>query len=165
MEIMSFNFTAAQVSAVVATLPDEEDQQLLADMLEGETNLLDFASRLLSQNEDDEGVINALAEQIEDRKTRQERAKRRVSSRRDMLMAMMDIARLDKLVLPEATVTKRSVPPKAIVSDEAVLPDEYCSFVRNPNITQIRADFGADGVMIPGVSFDNGGQSITVRRK
>lgn len=162
---MGFNFTAAQIAAVVAMLPDEDDQQLLADCLEGETDLYEFASRLLSQNEDDEGVVNALSEQIDDRKTRQERAKKRIASRRDMLMALMDIARIDKLTLPEATVTKRDILPKVIFPNVDLVPDAYCKFDRKLDRDKLKdITDGPDG--LPSwATMDNGGRSITVRRK
>jgi len=162
---MGYNFTAQQIAAVRAMLPDDEDERLLHDSLEGLTDLHEYVGTLLSLNEGDEGVVNALAEQISDRKIRQDRAKARIETRRDMIKALMEIAGIDKITLPEATVSKRDVAPKAIVTDPEALPPEYCTFTRKPNLMQIRADFGPDGVSIPGVSFDNGGTSITVRRK
>jgi hypothetical protein len=161
---MRFDLTRQQVNAVLSMVADYDDDQLRVDMLEGQTNLYEFVGKLLVQIEEDEGIVNALAEQIDVRKGRQEAAKARIASRREMIMALMDIARVDKLVLPEATVSKRIAAPKAIVTDELAVPDAYCTFRRAPNIMQIRADFDATNP-IPGVSFDNGGQSITVRRK
>ena len=162
---MTFNFTAAQVSAIVAMLADDEDQQLLADMLEGETNLHEFASRLLAQNEDDEGVVNALGEQIDDRKSRQDRAKKRIASRRDMLMAMLDIARLDKLTLPEATVSVRDVAPKIIFPQPDLVPDAYCKFDRKLDREKLKEIVNGPDGLPSWATMDNGGRSITVRRK
>jgi len=163
---MNFNFTAQQVASIVAMLQDDEDQKLLADCLEGETDLYEFASRLLNQNEDDEGVVNALAEQIDDRKTRQERAKKRIASRRDMLMALMDIARIEKLTLPEATVTKRDIAPKVVFPDVDRVPDEYCKFDRKLDREKLKAVGPDSPDGLPSwATMDNGGRSITVRRK
>lgn len=163
---MGFNFTASQVAAVVAMVDDDEDQALLADMLEGETDLYEFASRLLRQNEDDEGVVNALSEQIDDRKARQDRAKKRISSRRDMLMALMDIARVDKITLPEATVTKRAVAPKLIFPSVELVPDQYCKFDRKLDRDKLKLiDPNSPDGLPSWATMDNGGQSITVRRK
>ncbi len=159
-----FNLTASQVAAVVAMLPDDDDQQLLADMLEGETDLHSFASKLLAQIEDDEGVVNALSDQIDDRKVRQDRAKNRIAGRREMLMAIMDIARLDKLVLPEATVSKRDIAPKVVYPNLDLVPDEYCKFDRKLDRDKLKALDTSNG--LPSwAAMDNGGQSITVRRK
>lgn len=162
---MRFDLTRQQVAAIVAMLPDDEDEQLRADMLEGETDLYEMASRLLSWIEEDEGAINALAEQIDTRKERQERAKNRIAARRDMIMALMDVARLDKLALPEATVTKRDLKPKLlIVSDDAV-PDEYTVSKRTPDKKAINAVFERAGELPNWLTRDDGCQSITIRRK
>lgn len=158
---MGYNFTAQQIAAVRAMLPDDEDERLLHDSLEGLTDLHDYAGTLLSLNEDDEGVVNALAEQISDRKARQDRAKARIETRRDMIKALMEMAGIDKLVLPEATISKRDVAPKVIVVDEGLLPDTLCKFTRKPDMAAIKAL----ETLLPGLAMDNGGVSITVRRK
>lgn len=158
---MGYNFTAQQIAAVKAMLPDDDDDRLLHDSLEGLTDLHDYAATLLSMNEDDEGIVNALSEQITDRKARQDRTKRRIEARRDMLKALMELAGIDKLALPEATVSKRDVAPKLIVTDESVLPDSLCKITRKPDMAAIKAY----GLLVPGLAYDNGGVSITVRRK
>jgi len=161
---MRYDLTAQQVAAVVAMLPDDGDEQLRADMLEGETDLYEFASKLLAHNEDDEGIVNALAEQIDDRKVRQDRAKVRIAHRRDMLKALLDIAGIDKLALPEATVSKRDIAPKPIFPNIDLIPDEFCRFDRKIDRDKIKAlDLSAG---LPSwATMDNGGTSITVRRK
>ena len=158
---MGYNFTAQQIAAVRAMLPDDEDERLLHDSLEGLTDLHDYVGTLLSLNEDDEGVVNALAEQISDRKARQDRAKARIETRRDMIKALMEMAGIDKLVLPEATISKRDVAPKVIVVDEGLLPDTLCKFTRKPDMAAIKAL----APPLPGLAMDNGGVSIKVRRK
>lgn len=159
---MGFNFTAQQIAAVKAMLPDDDDdERLLHDSLEGLTDLHEYVGKLLSWNEDDEGVVNALAEQIDDRKARQERAKNRIAMRRDMIKALMEMAGIDKLALPEATVSKRPIAPKPIVVDEALLPDSLCKISRKPDMAAIKAL----EALLPGLAMDNGGVSITIRRK
>lgn len=161
---MRYDLTAQQVAAIVAMLPDDGDDVLRADMLEGETDLHAFASKLLAHNEDDEGIVNALSDQIDDRKIRQERAKGRITHRRDMIKALMDIAGIDKLALPEATISKRDIAPKPIFPNIALIPDEFCRFDRKIDRDKIKAlDLSAG---LPSwATMDNGGTSITVRRK
>jgi hypothetical protein len=60
-----------------------DDEQLKADMLEGETELFEIVRRLLNENEDDEGAILALKAQIEDRNIRKARAEQRRNARRE----------------------------------------------------------------------------------
>lgn len=161
---MRHDLTMMQVAAVRAMLADhgaDDDERLLLDTLEGETDLFELSKRLLDGIERDEGDVNALAVQIEDRRARQARAKARVEARREAIGALMECAGVDKLQLPEATVSWRRTAPKLIVTDEAAIPDALCTFTRKPNMAAIKA--AADPV--PGTTLDNGGTSITVRRK
>lgn len=160
---MRFDLTRQQVAAIISMLPDGEDETLRIDMLEGETDLHEFASKLLSGIEDDEGLINTLSEQIDVRKGRQESAKLRITSRRNMLIALMDVARIDKLQLPEATVSKRTIAPKLIVPDPDKVPDAFCKFERKLDREKLKAINPDD--MPDWATMDNGGQSITVRRR
>jgi len=161
-----YNLTAQQVAAVVAMLPDDGDEQLRADTLEGETDLYEFASKLLAHNEDDEGIVNALADQIDDRRVRQERAKTRIAHRRDMIKALMEIAGVDKLALPEATVSKRDIAPKLIFPNVDLVPDAFCKFDRKLDRDKLKAvDPNSPDGLPSWATMDNGGVSITVRRK
>lgn len=163
---MRLDLTRIQVEAVANMLRGAllDDERLYLDTLEGETDLYELTRRLLDQVEADEGVQAALNQQIADRETRKDRAGERVKANRAAVLALLNAAKLDKLVLPEATLSVRDVSPKPIVTDEAAVPDDYCKVVRKPDMAAIRAGVEA-GATLPGVSFDNGGQSLTIRRK
>lgn len=161
--MMRVDLTRAQVSAVVLMLRDqfEDDEQLLLDTLEGETDLFECARKLLDGIEADEGDKSVLSEQIEARQARKARADARIKARREALGSLMEAAGVDKLPLPEATVSLRRVAPKPIVTDADALPDAFVTFVRKPNLSAIKEA----ETLPPGCSLDNGGTSITVRRK
>lgn len=165
---MRIDLTKIQVSAVATMLRDmlgeEPDYQLLADTLEGETDLYEMSGRILNWIEQEEGTQSALKTQIEDRQARKQRSENRVTAHRQALMALLECASLDKLTLPEATLSLRKVPPKPIVTDETAIPDELCRFTRKPDMAAIKAEVEA-GAVVSGVTFDNGGQSLTIRRK
>jgi hypothetical protein len=163
---MRLDLTKVQVAAVAAALRDalSDDERLYLDTLEGETDLYELTRRLLGQIEDDEGVQAILAEQIADRTARKQRADERVKHHREAIMTLIQCAGLDKLTLPEATLSVRDVPPKPIVTDEAAVPDDFCKVTRKPDMAAIKAGVET-GAAIPGVSFDNGGNSLTIRRK
>ncbi len=160
---MRLDLTRMQVGAVATMLRDvlTEDEQLYLDCLEGETDLFELVRKLLEQIEEDEGLQASLAEQIENRKARKVRAAERVKHNREAIQALLECAGLDKLALPEATVSVRKVAPKLIVTDPEAVPDAFCTFTRKPDMAAIKA---AD-TPLPGVSYDNGGVSLTVRRK
>lgn len=163
---MRLDLTKIQVGAVAAMLRDEpaEDERLYLDTLEGETDLYELVRQLIGQIEQEEGAQAALKAQIEDRQLRQRRAEGRIKTARNGITALLECAQLDKLTLPEATIAIRQVPPKPIVTDEASVPDELCKFTRKPDMAAIKAEVEA-GRVVSGVSFDNGGTSLTVRRK
>lgn len=163
---MRLDLTKIQIEAIVAMLRDElaDDERAYLDMLEGETDLYEWVRRLLERIEECEGDVAALAMQIADRQERKQRAQDRIAANREAIMALLQCARLDKLVLPEATLSLRAVPPKPIVSDEAAVPDELCRFRRAPDMSAIKAEVEA-GRAVSGVTLDNGGNSLTIRRK
>jgi hypothetical protein len=163
---MRYDLTKIQVEHVAAMLRDElaDDERAYLDTLEGETDLYELTRRLLDAVEADEGIQAALAEQIADRNARRQRAAKRIDATRAAIMALLECAKLDKLALPEATLSVRHVPPKAIVTDEAAVPDDFCKFTRKPDMAAIKAGVES-GAAVPGVSFDNGGNSLTIRRK
>jgi hypothetical protein len=163
---MRLDLTKIQVAAVAAALRDalSDDERLYLDTLEGETDLYELVWRLLGQIEDDEGVQAILAEQIADRTARKQRAGERVKHHREAIMALIQCAGLDKLTLPEATLSVRDVPPKPIVTDEAAVPLVFKKATWKPDMAPIKAGVES-GAAIPGVSFDNGGNSLTIRRK
>jgi hypothetical protein len=163
---MRLDLTRIQIEAVAAMLADalEDDERAYLDTLEGETDLYEWVRRLLERIEEDQGVIAALSEQMADRQARKLRAADRVAANREAIMALLGCAKLDKLALPEATISIRDVPPKVIVSDEAAVPDELCRFKRSPDMAAIKAEMES-GRAVSGVSRDNGGRTLTIRRK
>lgn len=160
------DLTKIQVAAVAAALRDAlaDDERAYLDTLEGETDLYELVRILLGRIEDDEGVQAQLTQQIEDRRARKDRAGERVKHNREAIMALIQCAGLDKLTLPEATLSVRDVPPKPIVTDEAAVPDALCKLTRKPDMAAIKAELEG-GAVVPGVSRDNGGLSLTIRRK
>ena len=160
---MRYDLTKIQVQHVVNNMRDvfEDDDQLRLDTLEGETDLFEIAKRLLDDMERDEGDKAILAEQMDSRKVRRDRCDARIKARREAIAALMDCAGLDKLPLPEATLSLRKMAPKAVVIDAEALPDDMCTFTRKPNLAAIKE---AD-TLPTGVAMDNGGVSLTVRRK
>lgn len=162
---MRIDLTKIQIGAIVAMLADafgeEPDDRLLLDTLEGETDLFELTRKLLDGIESDEGDKAVLSEQMDVRKVRRDRCDVRIKARREAISALMECASLDKLTLPEATLSLRKISPKAVVTDPEVLPDELCTITRKPNLSAIR---DAE-VLPPGCVLDNGGISLTIRRR
>lgn len=159
----------AQVAQVLADLElflAGDDEALKLDMIEGETDLFKIVRALLNANEDDAGRIEALKSQIDQRKDRKASAEARIDKRKAVIGSLMDIAQLRTLPLPEATISRTIQKPRAVVTDIDELPDAFVieMTVRKPDIEAIKVASDG-GAIIPGVARNNGGESITVRRK
>jgi len=160
---MRHDLTILQVRAIMTMLGDElaDDEELKLDTLEGETDLFELVRKLLDRIERAEGDKAVLVSQIQDRNERKARAEKRIDAHRTAIMALMEAAEIDRLPLPEATCSLRKIAPKPVVVDENLLPDELCRITRKPDMAAIKQL----ETIIPGLAMDNGGTSLTIRRK
>lgn len=163
---MRTDLTLAQIEAVRIMLADEaDDDRLLADMIEGETDAYGLVSRLLNGIEREEGDRAALTEQMEARKARRDRCDARIASLRGAMAAVVQATGLPKIALPEATVSVRDGKPKlSIVSDDAV-PDQYQVVKRSPDKRAITAAFENVDDLPNWLTREAGTPTLTVRRK
>lgn len=164
---MRLDLTLMQVKAVSDMLADAygDDEQLLHDTLEGETDLYELTAKLLDGIERDEGDMKVLAEQISDRTMRSKRAAHRVKARRDAIAALMEAARVESLKLPEASVSWRMTAPKLVVFDEKAVPDELTAIKRTPDKKLIDEAFQDVADLPNWLVREDGKPIITVRRK
>lgn len=165
---MRIDLTAMQVKGIMLHLADQfaDDEQLKIDTLEGETDLFALVSRLLEGIEADEGDIAALKEQVDARKVRMARADKRIGARREAIMALMQCAELDKLPLPEATLSLRTMPAKLSVNDAAGVPEGFCTMKPVPNMEAIKSAFAPDSPELPNwLRVEPDRPSLTIRRK
>ena len=155
----------ARAMAILELCPELDlDEQLKLSTLEGETDLYELVSQLLAENEDDEGFIEQIKAQIAVRRDRISRLEQRVETRRNAIISLMDCAQITKLPLPEATVSVRTLGPRAKVIDEDALPEHFCKLIRKPDMATINEAVEC-GQSVPGVVMSNGSASLTVRRK
>ena len=168
----------------------DEDMALLADTIEGETNLLEAIDTTLSEIDETEVLISGLKEK-EDQFTKRRRAmEERVRRFRSLIEQAMAVTDQTKLRRPAATLTLRKLPPDVVVTTEADIPSEF--FVPQPppppkldkaalkealQRGEKRIEFAASleegeeraralGAIpaIPGASLNNGSFSLQIRR-
>lgn len=163
-----FDLTTIQVANVMdllASIGVDDDDRLVLDTLEGETDLFAMLSKLLAQVEDDEGAIASLKEQIEARRFRIASAEARVARGRAMIGKLMDFAQQDKIVLPEATISRRTVAAKLEIADKAAVPESLSVPKWAPNMDAIKAEFDGAETLPNWLARIPETKSITVRRK
>ena len=152
----TINAVRAEIKALH---PDDPD--LWADTLEGETDLHEWLRWAYRKIEDERGNIDALQEQISNRQSRVKSCKARQASLRGVMMSLLNAAQETKVTLPEATISRRVVAAKPIVSDPDKLPDKFVTITRKPDLMAIKR-----AEKLPaGVVMSNGGETISIRTK
>lgn len=157
------NFLRRQIEALKAAYPElAEDETLLADVLEGETELNDILSFLVRQANETEAISDGLGEYAKALAARRARLERRVQSIRALMMSAMDAAGIKKATLPEATLSISAGRPRLVIDDEAMLPPAYVLTVTQPNKDAIKEALAAN-LDVPGAHMSNSEPSIRVR--
>ena len=160
-------FVRAQIEALRVTYPgiwDDDDQVLLADMLEGETGLHEFLARVVDVMDDAEEIIDGINVKMEERKARRARFEQRYEAMRELARKLMDQAGLRKLVLPAATLSIRTGQPKVIITDETALPPDCVRIRREPDKVAIKERL-ARGETVLGAEMSNAEPTLAVRIK
>jgi hypothetical protein len=147
---MNVSLTRAQIEQVAAQIAPmcDGDEQLLQDMLEGETDLISVASRIHEQIARDNEMLVGIAERKSALAGREKRIKDRAASMKAQIGALLRAARLTKLELPEVTYSVRDGKPTLEVVDPSAVPEDYLTYKPTVNKSQINADF-APGDELP----------------
>jgi hypothetical protein len=150
--------------ALVAVLGEVAgDDDLAADMIEGETGLFEAVDAALTRLLEIEAFDGGLHEQAKRIIARRDRLDRQADSIRTALMMAMDAAGLRKIERPVATLSISRTQPKLIVTNEADIPAGYWERGA-PKLDKKRllAEMKG-GQNIPGVTLSNAGETIVVR--
>lgn len=156
----------AQIAAFAEFIRSQsDDEDLLLDMLEGETDLFEIAQKLLNANEDDEGRKAALTEQMAMRKERRDKCEARINARRNLIKDLMQSAGIDKLPLPEATISKQKVKPKLAIVDADAVPQDFCKATWKPDLDKIKGAYAIDTALPNWLTVEPERDTIVIRRK
>jgi len=154
----------AQIALLLSAYPDvEDDAELLADMLEGETNLNGLLERIMSIKFNDEDMDAALELRGKAIQARRERYRARADAMKDLALSLMQAAKLDKIELTECTLSIRKPNKRVEISDADALPQGYYRTDKIADKKAIADSFKA-GESIPGASYVDGSEGLTVKR-
>ena len=154
---------AAEIDALFVAYPDlAEDEQLRADMLEGETNLHAVLERLLTVEREANSLMAAIKQRQDDLSARRQRAERRKDAMRGLMLRLLKAADLQKAPLTEATISVTKGRDSVEITDEALLPVSMMKVVSNPDKTAIKAAMDA-GKAVPGAQLKTGEATLSVR--
>jgi hypothetical protein len=160
--IEEFRRCKAGLLAVYPELAD--DEQVLADTVDGETNLMDGVADLIRSARWDEMQAKALGQMIADLVERHRRTEARAKSKRTAALQVMDAIRERRLERPDFTATVMAPRSAVIVTDPDALPDGLCRVKREPDKTRIREALER-GEAVEGACMANGSSSLVVRVK
>lgn len=162
---MEADFVKQSIAKLRADYPElEEDEILRRDALEGETDATKLFSRLIRADKETEAQADGLKAYMGELARRQSRLVRRQEAIRKMALDIMNAAAISSFVLPEATLTVRSGPPKAIITDEYAIPQDYIRTKSEPNKSAIR-DAMLNGTIVPGAELSNSEPYLMIRTK
>ena len=153
-----------QKEALLAEFPElVDDQETLADTLEGMSFAPALIADLVRDALMDEATAEALSIRMNDMAARKQRILHRADRRRQAAQHLMAACEIRKIEQPDFTVSVRAVPPRVDVYAEEQLPDALCKFTRSPDRTKIKEAL-ADGP-VSGARMTNGSETLTVRTK
>ncbi len=165
-----------QTEAAKALLVDlrnqgaDDDAELVADTIEGETNLMEAIEEAIAELDECDVLVTGLKAKESDFEARRKAIEKRAERIRALIEQAMLATDQMSMKLPTATLSLSKRAPGLIVTDEADIPAKY--WVEQPRPAPkldkkaLTADLREKDVApIPGATLDNGSFSLTVRRK
>ncbi|WP_103729007.1 siphovirus Gp157 family protein [Novosphingobium sp. HII-3] len=129
-----------RISETLAPLCDG-DEQLLADMLEGETNIDRMLARLWEQIARDTETLTGIQQRKAALAERQGRIERRVENFKRAIGDVLAAGGVKKFELPEVTLSVRPGKAKLVIADKDAVPTEYQRATYAPDKTAINEVF------------------------
>ena len=140
----------------------KDDQELLTDMLEGQTDFNEVIATLAKDIKMAKANAAGIKELTKELKERQSRFEAKEEFCRSLIHKLMDAAGVKKLTLPVATVNITNVSPSVMILDEAAIPDAFMRIKKEPNKTAIKAAMET-GQSVPGAVMSNGSTTVSIR--
>ncbi|KKC39549.1 siphovirus Gp157 family protein [Devosia epidermidihirudinis] len=146
----------------------EDDAELVADAIEGETDLLEAISEALAANDDDEALVIGLKAKEGQFEARRNAIQKRIERRTALIEQAMVATEQTTFRLPTATLTLAKRAPGVVIANEADIPARFWIAQERPapklDKAALKEALKAKEA-VPGASLDNGSVSLTVRRK
>jgi Gp157 protein len=150
------------VEALLLEYPElKDDEELRTTAIEGETDTFEPLADLLSNIRECQTIGAAIGQRIEALRLRLSRFEQREEFHRKLAHRVMEAAGLRKVVLPEATLSIRPVPPAVRIIHPDFIPEEFWRVKREPNVSQIKTALKA-GHNVPGASLSNAGDTLAI---
>ena len=141
------------------------DETTLLDTLEGATNLHEAIGEVVRSALDDEAMVGALKSRLGDLKVRLERISRRGEAKRQVALAAMEEAGIDKVLEPDFTVSMRVASPSVVITCEEHIPAGFW-VLQDPKLDKRGIlDAMKAGNRVAGAELSNSRVTLAVRTK
>lgn len=155
----------AQWAELLTAYPElAEDEDLRADVLEGETDAHRLVSVMVRRRREALALASAGKEIRSEQSERISRFERQADGYAALIKSLMLAADLPKIILPEATVSITKARTTVEITDENELPQGFVEIRRVPKKTEIKAALEA-GDEIPGARLGLSEEGLMVRTK
>lgn len=157
---------AAAAKGLIESLRAESgaEDELLMDMVEGETSLFEAIDALLVRMVESKGLAEGVAAAIREMEARQRRFEARYTTDKTIIEQALMVAEIDaKVERPLATLSLARRAPKVEIQTEADIPAEFWK-AGDPTLDR-KALFAAlkAGTPVPGACLSNAAPSLTAR--
>lgn len=144
-----------------------DDAELVADSLEGETNLLEALDAALSEIDECEILMAGLDAKITAFDARRKQQKDRAERIRALIEQALVVTEQSSMKLASATISLSKRAPQLVVTSEADIPTRFWVEQERPapKLDRKALAEALKAETIPGASLDNGTVSLTVRRR
>jgi hypothetical protein len=139
----------------------EGDEELMLDMIEGETSLVECIDR----NAADRALIEGTERVIADLQSRADRVERRIKFDRALIEQAMMTAEITKIERPVATLSLTNRAASLRVDSEADIPAEFWTAGAPKLDRKALSAALKEGRPVPGAALSNAAPSLTVRVK
>lgn len=156
-----------EIEALRLSFPElfeDGDEQLLHDMLQGQTSLHEFLGIVEDRRQDAASMAGAIATRIGELELRQRRIEKREQAMRRLAFQLMQAAEQKKIELPTATLSIRYSTPRVMIIDEGAVPDDFCRFKREPDKTRIKEAL-QNTTFVPGATLSNVEPTLAIRTR
>lgn len=151
------------IEQIRADYPDDDD--LLHDVVEGETDLLEICDWIARKIGEDDAAIAAIKQYQDELGQRAGRLAKRIDSNRARLAGTLTALDMTKMELPTATLSMRMGKPKLVIDDESQIPPGF--FTEKVTMVLDKDDLKQrlTETTLPGAHLSNAEPTLTIRRK
>ena len=148
----------------IATTDDRETEPGFLDTMDGETDALDLADRLIAEIQHDAALVAALKAQEEAMSQRRARLENREKAKRRVAVELLEALGVKKLERPRATLTRATGRTRPGITDPDAIPSQLCTVKTTtaPDLAAIKRLLEA-GEDVPGAVLVRGNDTLTIR--